>query len=105
LGHELSVPIFVSPAAMARLAHPDSEWGIAKACKTFGALQIISQNASMTPEQIVRDAPPEQIFGWQIYVQTEVKKSEDMLVRINKLDAIKFVCLTLDAPVPGKRER
>lgn len=89
---------------MARLAHPDSEWGIAKACKTFGALQIISQNASMTPEQIVRDAPPEQIFGWQIYVQTEVKKSEDMLARISKLDAIKFVCLTLDAPVPGKRE-
>jgi L-lactate dehydrogenase (cytochrome) len=33
----------------------------------------------MTPERIVRDAPPEQIFGWQIYVQTEVKKSEDML--------------------------
>jgi isopentenyl diphosphate isomerase/L-lactate dehydrogenase-like FMN-dependent dehydrogenase len=89
---------------MARLAHPDSEWGIAKACKTFGALQIISQNASMTPEQIVRDAPPEQIFGWQIYVQTEVKKSEDMLARINKLDATKFVCLTLDAPVPGKWE-
>ena len=28
-----------------------------------------------------------------------------MLVRINKLsDKIKFVCLTLDAPVPGKRE-
>jgi isopentenyl diphosphate isomerase/L-lactate dehydrogenase-like FMN-dependent dehydrogenase len=58
----------------------------------------------MTPEQIVRDAPLEQIFGRQIYVQTEVKKSEDMLARINKLDATKFVCLTLDAPVPGKRE-
>lgn len=27
-----------------------------------------------------------------------------MLARINKLDATKFVCLTLDAPVPGKRE-
>jgi L-lactate dehydrogenase (cytochrome) len=104
LGHKLSVPIFVAPAAMARLAHPDGEWGIAQACKTFGALQIISQNASMTPEQIVRDAPPEQIFGWQLYVQTEVKKSEDMLARINKLEAIKFICLTLDAPVPGKRE-
>jgi hypothetical protein len=33
-------------------------------------------------------------LGWQIYVQTEVKKSEDMLTRINKLDV----------PVPGKRE-
>jgi isopentenyl diphosphate isomerase/L-lactate dehydrogenase-like FMN-dependent dehydrogenase len=104
LGHKLRTPIFVSPAAMARLAHPDGEWGIAQACRKFGAMQMISNNASMTPEQIVKDAPRDQIFGWQIYVQTEKRKSEDMLARINKLDAIKFVCLTLDAPVPGKRE-
>ncbi|KIW93013.1 uncharacterized protein Z519_06862 [Cladophialophora bantiana CBS 173.52] len=104
LGYQLDLPIFVSPAAMARLAHPDGEWGIAQACKKFGAMQMISNNASMTPEQIVKDAGPDQVFGWQLYVQTERKKSEDMLARINKLDAIKFICLTLDAPVPGKRE-
>lgn len=104
LGNKLDLPIYVSPAAMARLAHPDGEWGIAQACKNFGAMQIISNNASMTPEQIVKDAGPNQVFGWQLYVQTERKKSEDYLARINKLDAIKFICLTLDAPVPGKRE-
>lgn len=104
LGHPLSLPIYVSPAAMARLAHPAGEHGIAQACATFNALQIISNNASMTPEQIVFDAAPNQIFGWQLYVQIERKKSEDMLARINKLDAIKFIVLTLDAPVPGKRE-
>ncbi len=104
LGHKLDVPIYVSPAAMARLAHPDGEWGIAQACQTYGAMQIISNNASMTPEQIVKGAAPGQVFGWQLYVQTDRKKSEDYLARINKLDAIKFICLTLDAPVPGKRE-
>jgi L-lactate dehydrogenase (cytochrome) len=104
LGHKLDIPIYVSPAAMARLAHPDGEWGIAQACKNYGAMQIISNNASMTPEQIVKDAGPNQIFGWQLYVQTERAKSEAMLARINKLPAIKFICLTLDAPVPGKRE-
>jgi isopentenyl diphosphate isomerase/L-lactate dehydrogenase-like FMN-dependent dehydrogenase len=104
LGHKVRIPIFVSPAAMARLAHADGEWGIAQACKAFGAMQLISNNASMTPEQIVKDASPDQVFGWQLYVQTEKRKSEDMLTRINKLDAIKFVCLTLDAPVTGKRE-
>ena len=104
LGNKLDLPIYVSPAAMARLAHPDGEWGIAQACKSFGAMQIISNNASMTPEQIIKDAGPEQTFGWQLYVQQDRRKSEDMLARINKLDAIKFICLTLDAPVPGKRE-
>lgn len=104
LGHHLQLPVFVSPAAMARLAHPDGEWGIAQAAKSFGAMQMISNNASMTPEQIIKDAAPNQVFGWQLYVQSDRKKSEDMLARINKLDAIKFICLTLDAPVPGKRE-
>jgi isopentenyl diphosphate isomerase/L-lactate dehydrogenase-like FMN-dependent dehydrogenase len=104
LGHKVNVPFYVAPAAMARLAHSDGEHGIAKACQTFGAMQIISNNASQTPEQIVAGASPDQLFGWQLYVQTDRKKSEDMLARIAELPAIKFICLTLDAPVPGKRE-
>ncbi|RAL15847.1 FMN-dependent alpha-hydroxy acid dehydrogenase [Aspergillus homomorphus CBS 101889] len=104
LGHNLGMPIYVSPAAMARLGHPAGEAGIAEACRSFGAMQIISNNASMTPEQIVQDAAPDQVFGWQLYVQVDRKKSETMLARINKLKAIKFIVLTLDAPVPGKRE-
>jgi L-lactate dehydrogenase (cytochrome) len=104
LNHPVKLPIYVSPAAMARLAHPDGEWGIAQACEKYGAMQIISQNASMTPEQIVANATPDQVFGWQLYVQNERHKSEAILARMNALSAIKFICLTLDAPVPGKRE-
>ena len=98
LGHKVGLPIFVSPAAMARLAHPSGEAGIAQACSKFGALQIISNNASMTPEQIVENAKPG-LHGWQLYGQTILSRSEDMLVRINKLSGkIKFIVLTLDAP-------
>ena len=104
IGCKVGLPIYISPAAMARLAHPTGEAGIAKACSRFGALQIISNNASMTPEQITSEAQPGQIFAWQLYAQIDRKKSEDMLARINKIPSIKFVVLTLDAPVPGKRE-
>jgi L-lactate dehydrogenase (cytochrome) len=104
LGNRVNIPIMVSPAAMARLGHPDGEHGIAQACATYGATQIISNNASMTPEQIVEGAKPDQLFGWQLYVQNERAKSEKMLQRIHALPNIKFICLTLDAPVPGKRE-
>jgi L-lactate dehydrogenase (cytochrome) len=104
LGNKVNVPFFVAPAAMARLGHPDGEHGIAQACGTYGALQIISNNASQTPEQIVADSKPGQVFGWQLYVQEQRKKSEDMIARIHKLPQIKFIVLTLDAPVPGKRE-
>ncbi|KAH9888256.1 FMN-dependent dehydrogenase-domain-containing protein [Xylariomycetidae sp. FL2044] len=103
--NKVDIPIFVAPAAMARLAHPDGEAGIARACARFGAAQIVSNNASMTPEQVVAGARPGQVFGWQLYVQNDRAKSEAMLARINALpDAFKFVVLTLDAPVPGKRE-
>jgi isopentenyl diphosphate isomerase/L-lactate dehydrogenase-like FMN-dependent dehydrogenase len=105
LGYKVGIPLYVSPAAMARLAHPAGERGIAQGISQFGALQIVSNNASMTPEQIVEGSPPGQIFGWQIYVQNDRSKSEAMLARINKMrDKYKFICLTLDAPVPGKRE-
>jgi isopentenyl diphosphate isomerase/L-lactate dehydrogenase-like FMN-dependent dehydrogenase len=105
LGHKVGLPLFVAPAAMARLGHPDGEHGIAQAAGEFGAAQIISNNASMTPEQIVENSKPGQIFGWQLYVQNDRAKSEAMLARINKMsDKFKFLVLTLDAPVPGKRE-
>jgi isopentenyl diphosphate isomerase/L-lactate dehydrogenase-like FMN-dependent dehydrogenase len=105
LGHKVGTPLYVSPAAMARLAHPDGEAGIARGISRFGAVQVLSNNASMTPEQVVADAAPGQVFGWQIYVQNDRHKSEAMLKRINGLrDHFKFVALTLDAPVPGKRE-
>ncbi|EFW99487.1 mitochondrial fmn-dependent dehydrogenase [Grosmannia clavigera kw1407] len=107
LGGQLAVglPVFVSPAAMARLGHPDGEAGIARGVSRFGALQIVSHNASMTVEQIVADALPGQLFGWQIYVQKDRRKSEAMLARINGLSQYyRCVVLTLDASVPGKRE-
>ncbi|KAJ5167210.1 Hydroxyacid oxidase 2 [Penicillium canariense] len=104
LGNQVSMPIYVAPAAQARLGHPSGEAGIAEACGGFGALQIISNSASMTPEQIVANAVPGQTFGWQLYVQDDRTKSEKMIARVNKLSAIKFLVLTLDTPVMGKRE-
>lgn len=105
LGHKVGLPLYVSPAAMARLSNPAGERGIAQGISSFGGMQIISNNASQTPEQIVEGSPADQVFGWQLYVQNDRKKSESMLARINKMpEKFKFVVLTLDAPVPGKRE-
>ena len=64
---------------------------------------MISNNASLNPEEIVTPHPSH-VFAWQLYAQTIPSKSEAMLARINTLPNIKFVVLTLDAPVPGKRE-
>ncbi|KAF6833447.1 mitochondrial cytochrome [Colletotrichum plurivorum] len=103
LGLPLGMPIYVSPAAMAKLAHPAGEAGIAAACSRFNALQIISKNASMSPSAIVA-AGPNAVFAWQLYVLKDIAATERTLAQIRAIPQIKFIVLTLDAPFPGKRE-
>lgn len=42
LGIPSAAPFFVSPAAMARLAHPDGELALARGCATEGLIQCVS---------------------------------------------------------------
>lgn len=42
LGGSYNLPLFVSPAAMAKLVHPDGECAIARACESKGIMQGVS---------------------------------------------------------------
>lgn len=42
LGGEFNLPLFVSPAAMAKLIHPEGECAIARACEKKGIMQGVS---------------------------------------------------------------
>lgn len=42
LGHATDAPFFISPAAMAKLAHPDGELALAKAANAEGVIQCVS---------------------------------------------------------------
>ncbi|KAA8572395.1 hypothetical protein EYC84_003017 [Monilinia fructicola] len=84
LGNELNVPIFCSPAAMAKLVHPQGERELARALKSAGA---------------GKELP---IF-FQLYVDKERHKSEKLLQNVELL-GVKAIFVTVDAPVPGKRE-
>ncbi|KAJ0123743.1 cytochrome b2 [Diaporthe amygdali] len=78
LGHKTSAPFFISPAAMARLAHKDGELALAKAAGEEGIIQCL-------------------------YVNSERHKTTDLLRKARSL-GIKAIFVTVDAPVPGKRE-
>lgn len=49
LGCSSSAPFFISPAAMARLAHPDGELALARGCASEGLIQVVSQSPERTP--------------------------------------------------------
>ncbi|KAL0941457.1 cytochrome b2 [Colletotrichum truncatum] len=103
LGFESSAPFFISPAAMAKLVHPDGELALSRGASSEGIIQCISSNASYTLKSIVSAAPPSQPFFFQLYINSERHKTIEILRSARAL-GIKAIFVTVDAPVPGKRE-
>ncbi|KAG9257294.1 FMN-dependent dehydrogenase [Emericellopsis atlantica] len=103
LGHRLAAPVFVSPAALATLAHEDGERGIAGACSKYKTLQIISKNAGQPLKEIIQ-AGPDAVFGWQLYILKDIAETKRELALLKEVPQVSFLVLTVDAPFPGKRE-
>lgn len=103
LGCESGVPFYFSPVAMAKLVHPEGEKAVARGCKESNVVQTISTQASYPVEEIVREGDAGQCFFYQLYVNKDRSKSEQLLARVQAL-GIKAIFVTVDGPVPGKRE-
>ncbi|KAL9583488.1 MAG: hypothetical protein Q9203_005059, partial [Teloschistes exilis] len=133
MGHGVEMPVFVSPAAMARLVHPEGERAIARAVGGRGVVQCVrkvlslpllelnmqevgavSTNASYSITDIVSALPspshsspttPKQPppIFFQLYVSKNRAASESLLRTVHDL-GITTVFLTVDSPLAGKRE-
>ena len=103
LGCSSSAPFFVSPAAMARLAHKDGELALARGCATEGIIQCVSSNASYPLQAIVDASGRKQPVFFQLYVNSERTKTTQLLQKAKAL-GVKAIFVTGDAHVPGKRE-
>ncbi|KAL1707114.1 FMN-dependent dehydrogenase-domain-containing protein [Schizophyllum commune] len=103
LGFKSSIPVFVSGAAMAKLAHPDGELNITRGCAAQGIIQMVSSNASYSYAEIAHAATPTQPLFFQLYKH---KDDATALQRIREVEALgyKALFLTVDAVVPSKRE-
>lgn len=123
LGEGTSLPIFISPAGMAGLAHPLAEKGLAKAAGVCGIIQMVrcfflvptwesggktdvkvSTNASAPLDSIVAAGKSTQSFFMQLYVDRNRPKTEKLLGVINGFEGMKGIFVTVDAAAPGKRE-
>ncbi|CAE6537965.1 unnamed protein product [Rhizoctonia solani] len=105
LGIPSTLPIFVSPAAMAGLGDPAGEVNITKGAGKTGIIQGISSNASCTVDEIADarvDAEKQPLF-FQLYVASDRAKSVETIKRVEKL-GYRAIFFTVDAPVLGNRE-
>lgn len=110
VGRKIRAPIFCSPTSLGKLFHPDGEKEIGRGCKEAGIPQMVSTSASHQLPEIV-DAieahVPEQAFDmpvfFQLYVDKDRRKSEKLL-REAVARGVTAVFITVDCPIPGKRE-
>ncbi|KAI2817002.1 hypothetical protein CBS63078_381 [Aspergillus niger] len=107
LGCRMDLPLFMSPAAMATLVHPDGELALARGCARYGVGMCVSTNAayhlseitSAAAKQNKKDHP----FFFQLYVNKDREVSRRLL-RTAEENGAKAIFVTVDAPVAGKRE-
>lgn len=102
LGTELALPFFLAPTGMSRLFHHDKEIGVARAAQKFGTLYSLSIMGSTSLEDIAAVSSGPKMF--QLYIFKDRGLTRELVQRC-KAAQYQALCLTVDTPVAGNRER
>jgi isopentenyl diphosphate isomerase/L-lactate dehydrogenase-like FMN-dependent dehydrogenase len=101
LGHEVSMPLLVAPVAFQRLAHPDGEVATARAARDAGTVMCLSTIATASPAEVAETGAPR---WFQLYAMRDEGLTHELIGKARDCGYTALV-LTVDAPVPGRRER
>ena len=99
----LAAPLLIAPVAMQRAVHPDGECAAARACAAHSVPYCASQQSTTAIEEIGRaggDGPK----MFQLYVLSDRDATAKLIRRAETMGAT-ALCITVDAPVLGRRER
>jgi len=102
LGEPLQIPILIAPMAFQCLAHLDGEIATATAAASAGAGMILSTLATKSLEEVAD--VPNGLKWFQLYIHKDRGLTRALVERAYTA-GYKGLCLTVDAPVLGNRER
>ena len=102
LSTDLKLPFFLSPTGMSRLFHHDRELGVARAAEEFGTLYSLSTVGTASIEEIAQTVTCPTMF--QIYILRDRELTREFVTRCKEA-GFTALCLTVDTPVAGNRER
>jgi L-lactate dehydrogenase (cytochrome) len=103
LGDKFALPVFSSPAALAKLSHPDGELAMARGAVAKGTTICACHNASYSFQEIRDVMPPDYPVFYQLYFNKDRTATEKLVKDVAKLKP-KCIMVTVDLPVVGKRE-
>jgi len=101
LGQPISFPVLVAPSANHKLAHPDGELATARACATTGTIMIASTASTYPIGEIAAQGAA---VWFQLYTYKE-RAITEMLLAKAVAAGVTALCLTIDVPHIGNRER
>ncbi len=102
LGQRISWPVILSPAGAARLFHCDGELAVARAATRSGTFFALSTMSNTSLEQVATAAAGPKIF--QLYIFRDRGVTRELVAR-SKAAGYHALCLTVDTPLGGNRER
>jgi L-lactate dehydrogenase (cytochrome) len=104
LGVPSSFPLYVTATALAKLADPQGEVAITRACANVNVPYMCPTLSSCSLEEITSARAPDQTQWFQLYVNKDRAVTKDLLQRA-ETGGCKAVFVTVDAPQLGRRER
>jgi L-lactate dehydrogenase (cytochrome) len=102
LGTKVEFPVLLSPTGMSRLFHPEAELAVARAAAKAGTLYCLSTVATESIETIAAASSGPKMF--QVYVLRDQGLNSEFIQRC-KAANYNALCLTVDVPAGGNRER
>lgn len=100
LGQTLDFPVVIAPMAMAALAHPDKELGIARGSKNLGIPMCLSTLSTTRLEEVSAVG----VNSWfQLYVHKDRGLTRELVKRAEAA-GYQALVLTVDVAIPGYRE-
>lgn len=101
LGHRLALPVGIAPFALQCLLDPEGEVAMARAATAAQTFMVLSMGANRTIEEVASAAAcplwfQPYLFDDHVYLRELVQRAESA--------GYTAICLTVDSPVPGRRD-
>lgn len=101
-GQRMASPILLAPVAYQRLVHRDGEMESARGAGAAGVTYVVSTATNCTIEEIAAAATAP--LWLQIYIQEDRDVTRELVARAEAA-GVRALCLTVDTPVLGTRNR
>lgn len=103
LGRISELPLLLSPTGLAGMFWPEGELAAARAISAAGIPLCLSTNSVASMEEVAKAAPDADLW-FQLYFLKDREWMKTLVGRA-KASGYRVLCVTIDLPVHGRRER